>query len=164
MARVAVTHPKLTGEDAKQAPKREPIPPGKYNAIIMNVSAGSTKHQTPLSKVSVEFQIVHQVLDDGETDDIHKSRRVYQDYILEDDPSMPDLSEQRRYELRCLLDACDVDFDDDGFDTDDLKEKPVIITVRHREGNQLDDDGNKRIFTNVVKVDSAEEITSEQLV
>jgi hypothetical protein len=164
MARVAVTHKNLTSEEATEAPKREPVPPGKYAAVIMNVSAGSTKHTTPLSKISVEFQIVHMIMEDGEKEETHASRRVYQDFILEDDPSMPDLSEQRRYELRMLLDACDVTFDDEGFDTDHLKEKAVHITVRHREGNKVDDDGNKRIFTNVVKVDSAEEIAASDLV
>jgi hypothetical protein len=164
MARVAVTHKALTGDDATTAPKREPVPPGKYHAIIMNVAEGSTKHKAPMSKISVEFQIVYRIAEDNSHDDQHQARRVYQDFILEDDESMPDLSEQRRYELRMLLDACDIPFDDAGFDTDDLKEKPVIITVRHREGNSLDDDGNKRVFSNVVKVDSAEAIAAEDLV
>lgn len=165
MAKVKVSHPNITSEEAKEAPKREPVPPGKYHVLIMNVNQGSTKHSTPLSKISVEFQILFGLGEDGQKhDEEHAGRRVYQDFILEHDPSMPDLSEQRRWELVMLLDACNVEYDDDGFDTDHLKEKAVIITVRHREGSKTDDDGNKRIFTNVVKVDSSEPVDEEDIV
>ena len=164
MAKVKVTHPGMTSKEAKTAPKREPIPPGKYAALIMNVNQGSTNHQTPLSKVSVEYQILHAMSEEGQHDETHRGRRVYQDYILEHDPSMPDLSEQRRWELVMLLDACNADYDDDGFDPDHLKEKSVHITVRHREGNKVDDEGNKRIFSNVVKVDTAEEVSEDDIV
>lgn len=165
MAKVKVTHPKLTSDDAKEAPKREPVPPGKYHAIIMNVQEGSTKHATPLSKVSVEFQLLFGLGADGKQhDETHKGRRVYQDYILEHDPSMTDLSDQRRWELVMLLDGAGVEYDDSGFDTDHLKEKTVIITVRHREGTKTDDDGNKMIFSNVTKVDSAEAVGEDDIV
>jgi len=156
MAKVKVTHPNLTSEEAKEAPKREPIPPGRYHALIMNVTEGSTNHKTPLAKISVEYQILFGCGEDGQQhDETYMGRRVYQDYILEHDPSMQDLSDQRRWELVMLLDATGVDYGDDGFDTDEMKEKTVVITVRHREGSKVDEDGNKRIFSNVTKVDSA---------
>lgn len=165
MAKVKVTHPKLTSDDAKEAPKREPIPPGRYCAMIMKAAEGSTKHTTPLSKISVEFQILYGLGEDGQGhDETHLGRRVYQDYILEHDPTMEDLSEQRRWELVMLLDGAGVDYDDDGFDPDHLKEKTVIITVRHREGTKTDDDGNKRIFSNVTKVDSTEAVSADDIV
>lgn len=164
MAKVKVTHKNLTSPDATTAPKREPVPPGPYHATIVGAAEGATKHSTPLHKISVVFQILFGVAEDGTHDESCIGRRVYQDYIIEDDPSMPDLSEQRRYELRMLLDATGIPFDDEGFDLDDLKEKTVVITVRHREGSKLDDEGNKMVFTNVVKVDSTEQVDDSDLV
>lgn len=165
MAKVKVTHKGLTSEEAKEAPKREPVPPGQYHTLICNVSEGATRHSTPLSKISVEFQIIFMVGEDGQQDETHQGRRVYQDFILEHDEGMPDLSEQRRWELVMLLDACNAEYDDEGFDPDDLKEKKVLITVRHREGKEDDPvTGQKRIFTNVVKVDSTEPVEEGDLI
>jgi hypothetical protein len=171
MAKVKVTHPGLTSQEAKDAPKREAVPPGRYHAQIMNVREGSTNHAEPLKKVTAEFQILFMIVEADEEagieenqDVTHKGRRVYQDYITEPENSSPDLSEQRRWELVQLLDATNAPYDDDGFDTDDLQEKVVIITVRHREGTKTDDDGKKRVFTNVTKVDTAEAIGDDDLV
>lgn len=164
--KVQVTHRSLTSDEAKKAPRRDPVPVGTYHATIMNVSTGTTNHNdNPLMKISVEFQILFSIdPETGEKKEDQRNRRVYQDYILEHDDSRPDLSEQRRYELRQLLDACDADFNDEGFDTDDLQERTVVITVRHRESNKVDDEGNKRIFTNVSKVDTAEEIAEGDVI
>lgn len=165
MAKVKITHPSITNEDATQAPKREPVPEGKYAALIMSANLGATQGTPPLGKVVVEFQVLFGITEENAHDETYQGRRVYQDYILEHDPSMPDLSATRRYELRMLLDACDVKYDDEGFDTDELTTKNVIITVRHRKGRQLDPDTNKfPVFTNVVKVDTTEEVGADDIV
>lgn len=165
MAKVKVTHPNLKGDEAKKPPRRDPVPPGWYHAQIMNISEGATKGNNPLAKITAEFQILFGVDENGEGQDTtSKGRRVYQDFILEADPSMQDISEQRRYELRMLLDACNVEFDEDGFDTDDLQEKVVVIKVTHRKGDKTDEDGNQMIFTNVRRIDSAEKIDDEDVV
>lgn len=165
MARVRVTHQNITSEDASKKPKRVLVPAGQYAAMIMSANQGATKGNPPLAKVAVEFQIKYGLGEDGtEHDETHQGRRVYQDFVLEDDPTMADMSAQRRWELRMLLDACDVKFDDEGFDTDELLEKHVIITVRHRKGREQDDDGNPIFFTNVTKVDSEEAIDGDTLI
>lgn len=165
MAKVPVKHSDITSDDAKKAPKREPIPIGRYHAVTMKVNQGITGHKPePFAKISVEFQIVAMIGEDGELDESHKGRRVYQDYILEPDEMRPDLSEQWRYELVQLLDACDAEFDEDGFDDDDIKQKRVIISIRHRQGDKTDEDGNTIVFTNVKKVESAEEVSEDDLI
>ena len=165
MAKVKITHPDIKGDDAKVAPKREPVPEGKYAALITKAGVGTTKGDPPLVKVSVAFQLLHGITEENEHDETHSGRVVFQDYILEHDESMPSLSEQRRYELRGLLDATNVEVDDDdSFDPEHLKEKNVIITVRHRTGNQKDPDtGQFPVFSNVKKVDTAEAVNEEDL-
>jgi hypothetical protein len=110
--------------------------------------------------MSVEFQILH----NDKKEETEAGRRVFQDYILEKDPAKPDLNAQRRWELRMLLDAAGVPYTDEGFNTDHLLTKTVKITVRHRNGTQVDEDGKLPVFTNVVKVDTTEEIKDEDLV
>jgi hypothetical protein len=163
---VKVTHRDLKSDDAKTAPKRTPVPPGIYHALIMSASLKMTKGSPPLQKLSVEFQLLFGVGEEGSTehDETHQGRRVYQDYILEDDERWPDISAQRRYELRQLLDATEIAFTDTGFNSDHLINKNVVITVRHRKSDQQDEDGNYRVFTNVVKVDTAEAVDSADLV
>lgn len=165
MAKVQVKHNNITGEDAKQAPKKEPIPIGRYHALTMKVGTGVTNHKPiPFQKISVEYQLIARIEEEGELNEEQKGRRVYQDYILEADESRPELSEQWRYELVSLLDACGAEYDDDGFDTDDISQKQVIITVRHREGDKVNEDGEKMIFTNVKKVESAEQVNEDDLI
>jgi hypothetical protein len=164
MPEVKVTHSALTSDDARKAPKREPIPPGTYQAIIVSAPAGATRHTPPLAKVSVEFQILFAIAEDKSHDETHQGRRVYQDYILEPEAAKPDMNEIRRYELRMLLDAAEVEYTDAGFNTDHLVNKNAIITVKHRKGRQADDDGNYPIFTNVVKVDTATPVDADALV
>lgn len=161
MPEVKVKHDKLTDPDAaNKPPKRDPVAPGVYVAIIMAAPMGVTKGAPPLSKMSVEFQILH----NDKNDALEQGRRVFQDYILEKDPATADLNAQRRWELRMLLDAAGVAYTDDGFNTDHLLTKTVKITVRHRNGKQVDEEGKLPVFTNVVKVDTAEEISDEDLV
>jgi len=161
MPAVKINHDKLTDPNAAQKPpKREPVAPGVYVALIMAAPVGVTKGAPPLNKMSVEFQVLH-----DEKNNAHEAgRRVFQDYILEKDPAKTDLNAQRRWELRMLLDACGVAYTDDGFNTDHLLTKTVKITVRHRNGTQVDEDGKLPVFTNVVKVDTTEEIKDEDLV
>jgi len=158
---VKINHDKLTDPNASQKPpKREPVPPGVYIATIMAAPMGVTKGSPPLNKISVEFQILH----DDKNVATEAGRRVFQDYILEKDPAKTDLNAQRRWELRMLLDAAGVVYTDDGFNTDHLMTKTVKITVRNRNGTQQDEDGKYPVFTNVVKVDTTEEIRDEDLV
>jgi len=162
MPAVKVNHDKITDPDATtKPPKREPVPPGVYVALIMAAPLGVTKGTPPLDKVMVEFQILH---GESASETAQAGRRVYQDYILEKDPAKPDLNAQRRWELRMLLDAAAVAYTDDGFNTDHLMNKTVKITVRHRNGTQPDEDGKLPVFTNVVKVDTTEVIRDEDLV
>jgi hypothetical protein len=158
---VKTNHDKLTDPNAAlKPPKRDPVAPGVYISLIMAAPMGVTKGAPPLNKMSVEFQILHT----DKNDPLEAGRRVFQDYILEKDPAKPDLTAQRRWELRMLLDACGVAYTDDGFNTDHLLTKTVKITVRHRNGTQVDEDGKLPVFTNVVKVDTTEEIKDEDLV
>lgn len=161
MPEVKVKHDKLTDPDAaNKPPRRDPVAPGAYIAVIMGAPMGVTKGAPPLNKVMVEFQILH----NEKMETAEQGRRVFQDYILEPDPGKPDLNAQRRWELRMLLDAAGVVYTDDGFNTDHLLTKTVKITVRHRNGTQKDEDGRLPVFTNVVKVDTTEEIKDEELV
>lgn len=165
MAKVSVSHPGFASDESKTAPKRVVVPPGRYAALLVKAEQGSTRHKEPLSKISCEFQILHQIDEDGKRADVKQAgRRVFQDYILEYDSSMPDMSEQRRYELRMLIDACEADFSEDGFELDDLQNKKVIITVKHREGSKMNDDGTPKIFTNVVAVDTGVETQEGDLI
>lgn len=156
MPQVKVTHDSLSSNTAREAPRREPIPPGDYVAVIAAAPLGVTKGTPPLTKISVEFHILYACTEPKDT--THEGRHIYQDYILEKDPRTPDLSQQRRRELRMMLDATGVSFTDEGFNTDHLVTKVVKISVKHRRGKQPDEDGNLPVFTNVVKVDTAETV------
>jgi len=163
MPEVRVTHDHITGEEAAaKPPKKEPVKPGTYVAVIMAAPTGVTKGPPVLNKLAVEFQILH--ADDETKSVLFAGRRVYQDYILEKDPSKPDLSTQRRWELRMLLDAANVAYTDQGFNTDHLVTKTVKITVRQRTGTQADEEGKFPVFSNVVKVDTAEKVDESELV
>jgi hypothetical protein len=108
--------------------------------------------------------VLHKVEEDGSVNDDMSGRRVYQDFILEKDPNYPSLDSQRRYELRMLLDATNTPFTDSGFNSDHIVNKSVKITVRHRTGKTPDQNGNLPVFSNVVKVDTAEVINEDDLV
>lgn len=161
MPQVKVTHDSLTDEAAKEAPKREPVPAGDYIATIAAAPLGVTKGSPPLQKITVEFHVLYECKEPKDT--THEGRHVYQDYILEKDPRQPDMTQQRRRELRMLLDATGVAYTDEGFNSDHLVTKSVRITIKHRKGKQPDEDGNLPIFTNVVKVDTAETINTDEL-
>lgn len=171
MAKVKVGHTNVTGDEAKKPPKRDPVDAGWYNALIVAATLATTTKSPILTKVAVQFQILSRLPDDGEDklpDGVNSEkdagRRVFQDYILEPDPTMPQMNEQRRYELRCLLDAAEAKFDDDGFDTDDLIDKPVKIKVTNRAGNKVGEDGEVPIFSNVRKVESLATVEADDLV
>jgi hypothetical protein len=164
MPEVKVSHQGLAGEDATAAPKREPVPPGVYKAVIMGCPIGTTNHQPPLTKISTEFQLIHKVEEDGSLDTQMAGRRVWQDFILEPDERKPDMSKLWRYELRMLLDATGTPFTEAGFNTDHVVNKAVIITVRHRSGKVDPNTGIVPVYSNVVKVDTAEEIADEEFV
>jgi hypothetical protein len=162
VAEVKVTHPDLGSDDAKVPPKREPIPPGEYHAIIMAANVGTTNYQPPLIKVSVEFQVLYPSNNPEET--AVRGRRVFQDFILEHDPANEELSAQRRYELRMLLDATNTPVSKEGtFNTDHLAQKAVKIVVRHRRGKPRGPDEPTPIFANVSKIDSATEASEDDM-
>lgn len=165
MPDVRITHESITNDEAKKPPKREPVPEGYYHAAIVQGKPGSTNHKPPLVKISVEFQLLFKTDENGEEKEEAgvQGRRVYQDYILEPEDGKPDLNDVRRYELRQLLDAAAVPYTDQGFNTDHLAGKTVLILVKHRTGNQQDEDGNFPIFTNVRRVDSVGPVSADDL-
>lgn len=163
MAVVRVKHPGIGTDDAKKPPKREPLPEGDYEATIMAANPGATNGSPPVQKVSVEFQILHAIKEDGSIEfESCAKRRAFQDYVLEPDERYPDMNETRRWEVQQLVDATGIPFElENGllaFDTDHLQGKIVRITIRHRKGRDIDEaTGQPKIFTNVTKVDSAED-------
>lgn len=164
MPEVKVTHQSITDDEAKKPPKRDPVPQGYYHATIVEAKQRSTNHKPPLAKISVEFQILFQTDENGEDKDgAHQGRRVYQDYILEPEDGKPDMNDIRRYELRQFLDATGIPYTDDGFNTDHLAGKTVLILVKHRTGKQADEDGNFPTFTNVRRVDSVGPVSADDL-
>lgn len=162
MPEVRVTHDAMTDEGAAaKPPRREPVPAGTYIALIVAAPLGITRGTPPLQKLAVEFQILHET---ETNDEAQAGRRVYQDFILEKDPSKPDLNLQRRWELRMLLDATAVSYTDAGFNSDHLVTRAVKITVFNRNGTKVDEDGHVPVFTNVKRIDSAEEVSPDDLV
>lgn len=163
MAEVKVTHKDLGSEESKVPPKREVLPEGEYMSVIMGANVGTTNFQPPLYKVAVEFQILHSTKEPE--NEAYKGRRVFQDYIVEHDPANEEMSAQRRYELRMLLDATNTPFTDDGFNTDHLVQKACRITIKHRRGKAPADPKEPTpIFMNVRKVDSPEDASEEDLI
>lgn len=167
MAKVKVTHKqKLTSDEAAKPPARELPDPGQYLSGIKGTNLGIVKGSAPpIRKLTVEFELKHQVLDDARTDEKWKGKRVWQDYILEDDPSQPALNPQRLYELRMLLDATETAYDDDGFDPDDLKAKECMIWIKVKQASQKQGQKIEDVpfFTNVHKVDTAKKIDADSL-
>jgi hypothetical protein len=162
MAKVKTTYENLAGEEATKPPVRKPVAAGQYLAAIIAVALGATRGAKPLSKMTVQYQIIHRIEEGKEPSLDEAGRRVFQDYILEDDGG--EMSELRRFDLRQLLDAAQVPFDDNSFDTDDFLTEPhkkVVITVKHREGAEVDENGEKRIFANVTKVDGNIDLKAE---
>lgn len=165
MARVEVRHKGLTDPGAKAKPVREVVPEGKYSAMLHEVKGGATRSH--MAKITCEFIVLGRV--DEDTGEVNKgdkftSRRVFQDFILERNEEYADLSDRWRYELVMLLDATGCPYDDDGFDDNDLKGKAVLITVKHREGDKKDDDGNPLIFPNVTLIEDPEPVSEDDLV
>jgi len=163
MPQVRVAHPNITSDEAAKVPERTLIEPGDYAALIMSVNLGMTRTAKPLAKITVEMQILRSFDDSKAT--VFAGRRVYQDYILEPDESMEDLSKQRAHELRMLLDATGIPFNDEGFNTDHLIAKSVKITIKHRMGRPDPADLAKPVpvYMSVSKVDTLAHISSDQL-
>ena len=168
MPEVRVKHKGVNSEDAKKPPpRREPVDPGCYHALIMQVAQSVTRGEPPLEKISVEYQILHR---DEDNDQTHAGRRVFQDYIIEPTPGDERVSKLRRYELRQLLDATDTPYSEDPetkqgvFNTDHLLNKTVKVWIHHRYGKQRDENGKLPVYDNVRKVDTAEEANDEDIV
>jgi hypothetical protein len=158
----------LRGDDAKKIPRREPLPDGIYDAMVMNVAMGVTKQNPPKKKISVEFQVLCEA---KSKDEAGKGRRVWQDYIIQGS-SDPFDGQRDRALLVQFLDAAGIEYTDKSFNTDHLLSKIVRITVRNKKGTQPDNQGRPPtdpnwdgpIFTNVWHVDTAEEISSADIV
>lgn len=164
MPEVKVSHPTISGDDAKKRPRREPVPDGQYAAIIMGAPLGGTSTSPPLQKLSIEFQVLYAINEDKSHDDTYKGRRVYQDYILEHDAANQEWSEKRRWQLRMLLDASEIPFTDSGFNSDHLVNKTVLITVYTKAGKERDADTGEIIqFTNIKRVDSLTQIADSEI-
>jgi hypothetical protein len=164
MPHVAITHRNMTSAEAAAAPVRRAVEPGNYEAAIVAVSLGTTRGASRLMKMTVSYQILRRVDADEKTAYSEQGRRVFQDYILQEDASQPDISELRRWDLRQLLDATGVPFNDDGFNTDDFITEPfkrVVITIKHRYGKEPDESGERPVYTNVSKVDANLDLDSE---
>jgi len=153
MASVRVTHHGLTSDEATKPPLRNPVEPGEYKVKIVRAEASITRSSPPLTKVTVEFSIIHGIGEDGEAVDKEAGRRLFQDYILDPDPNYPGLDEVRVYELRQMLDATHIEYTDEGFDTDHLNGLLVNVKVKHRKGKTPDEDGRIPVFANVYHVD-----------
>lgn len=162
MPEVKIGYAKITDpEAAKKPPKKPPVAIGTYKAVIASAPLGVTKG-TPLQKLAVEFQIVCSAENGDMTE---TGRRVYQDYVLEPDPAKPDWDDQRRFELRSLLDASGIKYSEGAFNNDHLVGCTVLISVIHRLGKEVDPDTQTfPKFANISKVDTAETINPDELV
>lgn len=173
MAKVTVGHPGMDSDDANVRPRRDPPTEGKYAAFIANVTVDQTAWTAPpVPKIRVEFQLKYRFNSEDnpvetDIDKTESGRRVWQDFILAPIEKLPDLSLTHRYELRQLLDACDVERDPDGsFDTDHLLQKPVYIVVKHRPGKEKDRDpetGELPKFTNVTRIESSTPVAADDI-
>ncbi len=154
---------KLTDpKTAEKPPPREPVAEGVYGASIMAIAMGTTNTTPVLQKMTCEFQVLYAC---ESNDRKYAGRRVFQDYVLEEWPNDTEGRTQRdMYSLTQLLRNAGVPFTDDGFNANLLIGKSVKITVRHRKGSKVDENGQRPVFTNVVMVDSIEDVNTEDLV
>lgn len=171
MAKVTVRHPGMGSREAGTPPKRDPVPEGKYAALIMAASVDTAnRFVPPVQKIRVEFQLLHRILDDGKVDETGSGRRVFQDFLLAPANDYPDLDQLRRFELVQLLDACHIPRDADGafeIETNDMLQKTVFVHVKNRNGKEKDrdpDTGQLPVFSNVTRIESAEVVEAEELI
>lgn len=163
MPEMKVSHADITSDDATKAPPpKEVIPSGVYHAAIMQALPGLTKTTPPLSKMSVEYQILFRAEDKDQT---MQGRRVYQDYVLEKMPTDERMSQLWRKELVELLIATGTPYTAAGFNSDHLLTKEVKIQVIQRSGRVKDPETNAfPIFNGVKKVDTAVDIPDGDIV
>lgn len=157
MAKVKVNHKqKLTSDDAAKAPPREMPENGEYLAKIVGVTGGVTKGIPPLKLINVDWQLVHQILEDKKTSTKWQGKHVWQNMILEHDASNPQWNSQRLYEIRMLVDATKIDYDDDGFDPDHLVGKTARIWIKSKRGEPQPGQSIEEapVFTNIYKYDT----------
>ena len=159
MPQVKITHQNITDDSAKEAPPREAIPPGIYHALIMAAVGGITTG-TNLVKLTIEYQLL---FEDATHNDALAGRRVFQQYVLEPVPD-PNMAALHRHELRQLLDATGIPYTADGFNSDHLLTKTVKITVKQKTGKVADEAGKLPVFSNVVRVDTAETVAEGDIV
>jgi hypothetical protein len=154
----------LKDPDAAKLPLRQVVPEGKYDSVIMKVDHGVTKTIPPLTKISVEFQIIKHA-DGADGADACKGRRVWQDFVLENAPDAdPFMVQLRRRSLVQLLEAASCAYTEEGFNTDHLLGRTVKITVIHRKGSQPGADGSVPTFANVREIDMAEKLSEDNTV
>lgn len=144
-----------------QKPLRTLVEEAEYEALIANVSEGTTNQSPPRLKITIEYQILKRIADGNET---FKGRRIYQDYVIE--PAGDDNDAREAWRLKQVLEAtkCKYDVVEDTtvFNTDHLVGKPVKIEVTKRNGKLKPEDLAKPVeqrpavpqFNNVNRVDS----------
>jgi len=188
MAKVVVKMPATMAGSTPAAPERERVPDGEYMALVAKVTEGFTQGSPPIEKIQVEYQIMWRILENNAKDESCEGRRIWQNYIYGLDTSVDqNIVNLRMYELKMLLLATATAFeevpvtDEAGketglvalsFDTDHIvaqpgKEQPTVrIVVANKTSKRKDATGQETTstFTNVTKVDVAQDATDDQLV
>ena len=151
-------------KDATKPPPRQPLPSGNYDALIANSVIGLTK-KTGLDKLTIEYRIVKTT----EGDAAFGGRRVYQDYVLQRGTD-EEMNAREAFRIRQLLDATGITYttatDGGGFEfnSDQMHNKAVRITVTQRPGTQPNPDGVIPIFNNVDRVDMAGQLDADAVI
>jgi hypothetical protein len=179
MAKIVATMPDV-GNPSSEPPRREPVPPGDYAVMLVSVKDGFKEGVTPpIATVTLEFQILHQILADASIDDKLKGRRVWQQYVCAEDPNVDSgINALRGYELKQMIAATRTPHEILGqnsisFDSDDImKNAPTLKITVVNKTKTFDDgvemDGKKktkeRTFSNVQRIDTAETPDADALV
>lgn len=162
-----VVKTKQNVKDATTPPKRAPVAPGTYAAVIQKVEFGLTRMSPPLDKFTCEYRLLKNL----DTEDTAVAgKRVYQDYITEPNATNEEMNTREAYAIRQLLDATSVAYtpQEGGgveFNTDHLVGKSVKIAVRQKPGapkkNADGTDGVADIYNRVTRVDAMVVDTSQ---
>jgi hypothetical protein len=148
---------------ADKPPARVAIPPGTYDALIVQVTVGLTRQTPSLGKFTLEYRILKDA--DGKTE--QAGRRVYQDYVYEQSGN-PEQDGREAYRIRQLLDASGVTYQESGgafaFNSDHLQNKSVKIAVSQKPGTKPGPDGTLPVYNRVDRVDTAEALREEDVV
>ena len=164
MPEVRVNLGNMKDPEAKKVPERAPVKSGVYDALVMECKLRPTNDTPPLDSLNVEFQLIHGI--DQETkakDKTFAGRRVWQTFVLGAPPSSDQWTrDTRRASLVQFLDAAKVVYDESGFNSDHFLNKTVRITVQQKTVSKRGEPD--KIYTNVVFIDTADDVKEEDLV